>query len=244
MGIPPVRCLEALSESCGYGIRPDNILPIDFVPSQLNPNVSDASAQAFLSSSTFRDSIQVVATLALNPPEEMNAPEWLKLLTLLSMKCATSDGVQEVISKKENEAAEKFSKKVSEISKVKSLVECVNLVQDSSDEEDSSEEEEEEGKEEKEEKEEEKEDDNAIIPDETKSNSNNKRKDLFADSDSSEDEKIGPGTVSEEEEEEWKDAENEEDKNQMSIDNESSQKNSVEEVKSNSSVKTNPPEQG
>jgi len=48
------------------------------------------------------------------------------------------EDIQELISKKENKAVEKFSKKVAEISKVKNLVECVALVQDSSNEEDSS----------------------------------------------------------------------------------------------------------
>eukprot|EP00957_Ditylum_brightwellii_P149599 11391493-Ditylum_brightwellii.AAC.1 len=49
----------------------------------------------------------------------MNASEWLRLLTLLVMKCAASDVMQDAASKIENKAAEKLNSEVAKVGKLK-----------------------------------------------------------------------------------------------------------------------------
>jgi hypothetical protein len=115
--VPPIRCLEAVSESIGYGAGIDHGFRPDIVPVLVNPSVSDGAAQIILTSSVFRDLVSAAAVLMINDTEEMNADEWLKLLTLLLMKCSSSDMVQNIASQMENEAAERMAKEIDSFSK-------------------------------------------------------------------------------------------------------------------------------
>jgi hypothetical protein len=110
--VPPIRCLEAVTESIGYGSGLDHGFRRDIVPVLVNPQVADGAAQVTLTSSVFRELVSTAATLMINDTEEMNASEWLQLLTLLLMKCSSSDMVQNVASKMEVEAAEKMVKEI------------------------------------------------------------------------------------------------------------------------------------
>lgn len=105
----PVKCVEAIAESPGYGTGRDYGIG-EIIPVFLHPNVSDAAAQAMTTSTVFKDSVKGAAILSLvSTPEEMVAEEWLHILTLLAMKCTLTDEVQEVVNKLENEAAERLA---------------------------------------------------------------------------------------------------------------------------------------
>lgn len=118
LSVPAIKCLEAVSESPGYGYGVDHGLRVDLVPVPLNPYVSDAAAQVVLSSSVFRDTITASATLLVIDPREMTASEWLRLLVLLTMKCSSSDVIQNVVSEMESKAAETMSLSLEKLSKV------------------------------------------------------------------------------------------------------------------------------
>ena len=93
--VDPIHCLQALSESPGYGFGRDSGSGLSGVlPLTVNPLIADNAAQAALSSSVFRSSISACVSLA-NPPEELCAEEWTTLLSLLVEKCASSDSIQE-----------------------------------------------------------------------------------------------------------------------------------------------------
>merc|ERR1712238_359377 len=109
---PRIRCLEAVSESTGYGAGVDNGFRRDLVPVLLNPNISDGAAQVVLNSSVFRDSVSTAAILMINDSEEMTANEWLRLLALLMMRCSSSDLFQAFASKMESESAENMAKHI------------------------------------------------------------------------------------------------------------------------------------
>lgn len=109
---PKIRCLEAVTESYGYGDGVDHGFRRDVIPVLLNPNVSEGAAQVVLNSSVFRDSISAAALLMTCDSDEMTAKEWLKLLTLLMMRCSSSDLFQAVASKMESECAEMMSKRM------------------------------------------------------------------------------------------------------------------------------------
>mmetsp|Transcript_16973 Transcript_16973/g.46621 ORF Transcript_16973/g.46621 Transcript_16973/m.46621 type:complete len:2275 (-) Transcript_16973:34-6858(-) len=111
---PPkrIRCLEAVTESTGYSAGVDNSYRRDLVPVLVNPNISDGAAQVFLSSSVFRESVSTAATLMINDCEELTASEWLRLLTLLMMRCSSSDLFQTFAGKMENESNEQMVKEV------------------------------------------------------------------------------------------------------------------------------------
>ena len=128
--VPRIRCLQAVAESPGYGSGIDHGLRHDLVPVLLNPNVSDAASQVALSSSVFRDSIEASSTLLIIDPQEMSASEWLRLLVLLSMKCSSSDVMQNIASKMETEAAESMAKRLEAISKVSDICEVLPAVTD------------------------------------------------------------------------------------------------------------------
>ena len=128
--VPPIRCLEAVSESPGYGAGVDNGLRHALVPVLLHPNVSDAASQVALSSSVFRDSIAASSTLLLIDPKEMTASEWLRLLVLLSMKCSSSDLMQNVASEMENKAAEQMAKRLEAIAKVSDISQVLPVISD------------------------------------------------------------------------------------------------------------------
>jgi hypothetical protein len=111
---PPSRicCLEAVTESVGYSSGVDNSFRRDLVPVLVNPNISDGAAQVVLSSSVFRESVSTAATLMIIDSEEMSASEWLRLLTLLMMRCSSSDLFQTFASKMENESNEQMVKEL------------------------------------------------------------------------------------------------------------------------------------
>lgn len=133
--VAPVRCLEAVAESPGYGFGVDYGLRMDLVPVPLNPNISDAAAQVTLSSSVFRDTITASATLLVIDPQDMTASEWLRLLVLLVMKCSSSDLIQNVVSEMENEAAEKMAASIEVLGKVSGIRDILPEIDDGDDDE-------------------------------------------------------------------------------------------------------------
>jgi Bromodomain len=114
----PIKWIQAVAESPGYGIGIDYGLRHDLVPVPLNPTISDASAQVAISSSVFRDTISAAAILLLIDPSEMTAVEWLRLLVLLVMKCASGDVLQNVMSQMEGEAAESMLKPLEKVGQI------------------------------------------------------------------------------------------------------------------------------
>jgi len=116
--VPPIRCLEAVSESPGYGIGLDHGNRLDLVPIPVHPCISDAAARSAISSSVFRDTVAAAATLLLIDPKDMTAVEWLRLLDLLVTKCAASDQMQNVINQMEGAAADEMTPKIDGLGKV------------------------------------------------------------------------------------------------------------------------------
>ena len=135
--VPPIQCLEAVSESVGYGNGQDCGLG-EYVPASLNPKISDASAQAALSSSSFRDIISAIAFLSKDI-SYLSSSDWLKLLTVLIMKCTTSEKVLEIAGVLENTAAEQLGQDVSKIGEMSKLEQIVPRVSDYEDETDAEE---------------------------------------------------------------------------------------------------------
>lgn len=123
--VEPIRCLQAVAESPGYGFGVDHGLPEDLVPVLLNPRMSEAAAQAAISSSVFRDTIVSSATLLLVDPKDMEASEWLRLLGLLVMKCAASEMLQNIIGKLENDANESMAPELEKLAKVTDMAEIL-----------------------------------------------------------------------------------------------------------------------
>lgn len=140
--VPSVRCLCAVAESPGYGFGVDYGLRRDVVPSTLNPNISDSSAQVALSSSVFRDTITASGSLLITDPRDMTATEWLRLLVLLVMKCSSSDVIQNIVGTMENEAAERLTKSLEKLKKVQiaHIQEILPSISDGNDEEPSTDE--------------------------------------------------------------------------------------------------------
>jgi hypothetical protein len=122
--MPPIRCLQAVAESPGYGFGVDHGLRQDLIPVLLNPRFSESAAQASLLSSVFRDTIGAAATLLLVEPRDMAADEWLRLLVLLVVKCS-SEGLQNIINKLENDANESMAPKMEQLSKVTDITEIL-----------------------------------------------------------------------------------------------------------------------
>jgi len=106
--IDPVCCIEAVAESPGYSCGANQGLHENLVPVPSNPNISDSAAQAFVSSSVFKDTAVSSSTFMLINPEDQCASEWSRLLTLLVMKCASSEMMGSLASKLEGDAAEKM----------------------------------------------------------------------------------------------------------------------------------------
>jgi hypothetical protein len=131
--VPPIRCLEAVAESPGYGFGVDHGLRGDLVPVPMNPNISDAAAQVALSSSVFRDTIVASGTLLVIDPQEMTASEWLRLLVLLIMKCSSSDVIQNIVGKMESDAAEKMVAPLEKVGKVLDIREVLPDISDDDD---------------------------------------------------------------------------------------------------------------
>ena len=129
---PPIRCLEAVAESPGYGVKrgPDQGLVLEFVPPFVNPNLSDPAAQASISNSVFRDTVRSCSTLSVVDAEDMTASEWLRLLVLLVTKCSTNDSLQEVAGEMESKANDFMSELITETSKITSFYDLLPKVTD------------------------------------------------------------------------------------------------------------------
>ena len=119
IAIEPIICLEAVTESPGYGCGADSRLVRDVLPIQLDPKVSESAAQRFLASSVFRDTVLSCAALLVNDVDGMSSSEWIRVLNLLMMKCMSSDTLQEAGSKIEDAANSELSEKLSEVTKIK-----------------------------------------------------------------------------------------------------------------------------
>ena len=132
--VASIQCLEAVTESPGYGCDSQNRIVSEVVPNPLNPRISDAAAQKAVSSTVFQDTIVSGASLLVTDAEGMSASEWLRLLTLLVMKCITSDPLQAVVSRLENEANLKVAGISSELAQIKSVLEILPNVTDDEDE--------------------------------------------------------------------------------------------------------------
>jgi hypothetical protein len=128
---PPIKCLAAVAESLGYGFGVDHGVRHDLVPVAANPNVSEAAAQVSLSSSVFRDTIAASSGLLIVDPRDMTAAEWLRLLVLLAMKCASSDVLQALIGKMETEAAEKMNGPLESVQQISALSQILPPLEDS-----------------------------------------------------------------------------------------------------------------
>ena len=133
--VPKIRCLEAVAESPGYGCGLKNGLTLEAVPIPLNPLVSDTAAQQATTSTVFRDTIVSSAVLLVNDVDAITASEWLKILILLQMKCASTDTIQEFASKIENEAHIKGTSTISKEAKIKSIGDIIPKVTDDENEE-------------------------------------------------------------------------------------------------------------
>jgi hypothetical protein len=130
---PKIHCLEATAESPGYGSGVASELIMEAVPVPLNPCVSDAAAQKAVSSTSFQESIMAGASLLVNETSEMSSSEWIRLLILLVMKCASSDPLQDAASQLENEAFQKAGALTTKASKIKSIRDMVPQVTDDED---------------------------------------------------------------------------------------------------------------
>ncbi len=119
--IEPIKCFDAVVESFGYGCGADSGLVRDLVPVQIDPKFSDSAAQRFISSSLFRDTILSCASLLTTDTSGMTCEEWVRLLNLLMTKCMSSDELQELASKVEDDANTKMSEKLSDMNKLKAI---------------------------------------------------------------------------------------------------------------------------
>lgn len=129
--VEPIACLEAVAESPGYGgLGIDRGVFGDLVPVPLNPRVSNTAAEAAISSTVYRDTIAGSSSLRLISPEEMTAHEWLRLLVLLITKCSSSELMQSLVSKMENEEAEKMVNILEKSGKVRDIQEILPSVSD------------------------------------------------------------------------------------------------------------------
>lgn len=116
--VDPVHCIEAVSECPGYSQGPNRGLYENLVPVPSNPRISDAACQAFISSTVYQDTIISSSTFMLVNPEDLQAAEWSRLLTLLVMKCASSEMMNSLASKLEADAAEKMLTRRNEASRL------------------------------------------------------------------------------------------------------------------------------
>ena len=128
--VEPVACVEAVAESPGYGMGTDRGIFHDLVPVPLNPRVSYTAGEAAVSSSVYRDTVAGSGTLRLISPEEMTAHEWLRLLVLLITKCSSSELMQSLVGKMENEAAEEMAKRLGDTVLSKKIQEVLPSIDD------------------------------------------------------------------------------------------------------------------
>ena len=122
--VEPIKCLEAVTESPGYGCGSDSRLVIDVIPVVLDPRIADSAAQRFLTSSVYRDTILSCAALLVNGIEGMDSVDLKRLFNLLMMKCMASDVLQDVASTIESESYSKNGKSA-ETAKIKSIAEMM-----------------------------------------------------------------------------------------------------------------------
>ena len=126
----PVLCIEAISESPGYGGGTDRGLYSDLVPSPLNPRISENAAKATIASSVYRSAIAASNAFLLTDPENLLASEWLQLLDLLLTLCASSEMMMSLATKLEADSAEGMTKLQGNISLRPPLSEMLPLVTD------------------------------------------------------------------------------------------------------------------
>ena len=130
VAVETIRCLEAVTESPGYGCGADSRLFRDVLPIQLDPKVSVSAAQRFLSSSVFRDTVLSCAALLVNDVDGMTSTDWTRLLNILMMKCMSSDTLQEVAGKIEDKANTELSEKLADVGKIKAVDDVLPQVTD------------------------------------------------------------------------------------------------------------------
>lgn len=106
--VEPLRSLQALAESPGYGFGCDSGIVGGALPLAINPLINDKAAQAALASGVFKDTVSACVSLT-HPPEDFTADEWVTLLMLLVTKCTQSDELQELSSKLENQENSRLS---------------------------------------------------------------------------------------------------------------------------------------
>jgi len=130
VSIDPIKCLEAVTESSGYGCGADSRLVRDVLPIQLDPKISDSAAQRFLSSSVFRDTVVSCAALLVNDVDGMTSIDWTRLLNILMMKCMSSDALQEAAGRIEDKANTELSERLADVVKIKAVSDVLPQVTD------------------------------------------------------------------------------------------------------------------
>jgi hypothetical protein len=133
--MPKIRCEEAIAESPGYGCGIENGLTLEAVPVPINPTISDAAAQQALTSSVFRETVVASGVLLVNDIDAISSGEWVQILILLLMKCATTDKIQEYSNKIESEAHIEANSTISKEAKVKSINDVIPKVTDNDEDE-------------------------------------------------------------------------------------------------------------
>ena len=128
--VDPVRCIEAIAESPGYGRGIDSGLYPDLVPSPLNPRISDSAAKAASASSMYRITLAGSYTFMLTDPENLKASEWLQLLDLLLTLCGSSEMMLSLATKMEADSAESMTKQQTIVNIRPTLSEMLPLVTD------------------------------------------------------------------------------------------------------------------
>jgi Bromodomain len=132
--VDPPQCIEALSECPGYSQGPNRGMYENLIPVPVNPNVSYAAAQSHIASSVYRDTISSSCLFLLRNPEDFLASEWCRLLTMLVLKCASSEMIITLATKLEADAAEKLTKVRNEASRL-DFQNLIPLTNDDADEE-------------------------------------------------------------------------------------------------------------
>jgi hypothetical protein len=128
--VDPVRCIEAIAESPGYGRGIDCGLYPDLVPSPLNPRISDNAAKAASASSMYRITLEGSYAFMLTDPENLKASEWLQLLDLLLTLCGSSEMMLSLATKMEADSAESMTKQQTAVGIRPPLSEMLPLVTD------------------------------------------------------------------------------------------------------------------
>ena len=132
--VPPISCLSALAESCGYSFGRDTDILGNTLPLTMNPFVTDNAAQSALSSTVFQDTVSSCVSL-MNPPEDLTSSEWIRVLMLLCQKCSSSDRVLELSTNLENKEASTLATAITTFWRARGAKNIVPDADDSSDDE-------------------------------------------------------------------------------------------------------------